>query len=353
MKILLLSRYGKLGASSRYRSYQYLPFLKQNNVQVKTVPLINDEDIQAKYDGQNFSLISVVNSYFKRFLEITELRKYDLIWIEYELFPFLPAWIEFIIKSKVPYVVDYDDAIFHRYDSSPNSLIKYFLSEKIDHVMSLASVVIVGNQYLAERAIRAGSKRVEIIPTVIDIEKYHYSDTKLDKQFTIGWIGSPSTTHYLESLKPVIQYTCSNNKAKLVVIGAKKFSIPDVNIEFIPWNEKTETFELQKIDVGIMPLDSTPWSFGKCGFKLIQYMACSKAVIASPVGVNNVIVDHGVNGFLASTHLEWIERLETLREDKKTREQMGIKGRIKVENEYCLQVTAPNLLKILISTIQE
>src|SRR5690606_30761673 len=107
--------------------------------------------------------------------------KYDLVWIEYELFPFFPAWAEkFLVLCGVNYIVDYDDAIFHSYDLSKHSLIRLLMANKIDTVMRLATVVMVGNDYLKERALAAGAKRVEWIPTVIDIQRYPISKPDSD-----------------------------------------------------------------------------------------------------------------------------------------------------------------------------
>ena len=96
-----------------------------------------------------------------------------------------------------------------------------------------------------------------------------------------------------------------------------------------------------------MPLPDNPWERGKCGFKLIQYMACGLPVIASPVGVNSEIVEHGVNGFLAETQEEWEAALSTLIADSDLRQQMGKAGREKVEREYSLKVTGPKLVALL------
>ncbi len=97
-----------------------------------------------------------------------------------------------------------------------------------------------------------------------------------------------------------------------------------------------------------MPLDDTPWERGKCGYKLIQYMACGLPVVASPVGVNEEIVSHGENGFLADTLEEWKQSLERLvGMDPATRAAMGSVGRTRVERWYSLQIQAPRLLEAL------
>ena len=82
-------------------------------------------------------------------------------------------------------------------------------------------------------------------------------------------------------------------------------------------------------------------------------MACAKPVIASPVGINTEIVEDGVNGFLASTHQEWIDALSKLRDNWELQQKMGENGRKKVTEQYCLDVTAPKLLELLKSVAKD
>ena len=104
---------------------------------------------------------------------------------------------------------------------------------------------------------------------------------------------------------------------------------------------------MRRFDVGIMPLPAEPWARGKCGFKLIQYMACGLPVVASPVGVNAEIVEPGVNGLLASTIAEWVQALEALRADVELRQRLGQAGRKRVEERYCLAVTAEKVVGVI------
>ena len=347
MRILLLCRYGKLGASSRYRSYQYLPLLQKNGIEVTSIPLLDDAYLQAKYNHQPTSPLKIAGAYTKRLISLLQAKNYDLVWIEYELFPSLPAWFEIILSQKVPYIVDYDDAMFHRYDRHPNPIIKKLLGNKIDQVMASAALVTVGNTYLAQRAIESGAKRVEILPTVIDLDRYPPPPTYSERALTIGWIGSPTTTKHLQTIESPLQTISQKQDIQIVAIGANQIEMPGVNLKIVPWQDSTEVQELQQLDIGVMPLLDEPWNKGKCGFKLIQYMAAGVSCIASPVGVNTEIIEHGVNGFLASTPAEWISAFQTLIDNPDLRQQMGIAGRKKVEQEYCLQVTAPKLAKLL------
>jgi glycosyltransferase involved in cell wall biosynthesis len=190
---------------------------------------------------------------------------------------------------------------------------------------------------------------VEILPSVIDLSKYPGIQGKTQEGlFTIGWIGSPSTTRHLLEAESALKQVCRNRDGKIVLIGAGENPFSGLMATIREWNEEHEAEEIGDFDVGIMPLPDNPWERGKCGFKLIQYMACGKPVVASPVGMNREIVVDGVNGFLASSREEWVRALERLKSDTVLCRTMGANGRRMVEEKYCLQVTAPRLHRLLL-----
>jgi len=348
IRVLLLSRYTRLGASSRLRFYQYLPFMKKYGIEVEVMPLLNDDYIRNLYSGKGRRKIAIFRAYLHRIGYLFKARHFDLVWIEKELFPFFPAWGEALLNVlSVPYIVDYDDAIFHNYDLHPNRLVRFCLGTKIDQVMKRAEVVIVGNDYLGNRAQRAGAKRVDYIPTVIDLERYRMIPKSNGALFTIGWIGSPMTADYIKLVQPALSEICKNDQARVILVGSGPVELAGVPVEILPWTEEGEVAAIQNFDVGIMPLPDEPWERGKCGYKLIQYMACGRPVITSPVGINRKIVEHGVNGFLANDTADWITALRELRDNAPLREAMGRAGRCKVEKQYCVQVTASRMAEIL------
>ncbi|OBA00460.1 glycosyltransferase family 4 protein [Halomonas sp. G11] len=348
MKVLLLSRYGVLGASSRVRFLQYLPYFYSQGLEITIKPLLSDTYLQNLYNGGS-RWREVLKGYTTRIFALLSARRFDVIIIEKELFPFMPAIAErFLRLIGVSYIVDYDDALFHRYDCHSNPWIRRLLGKKIDSVMRQASCVIAGNNYLAERARRVGARRVEIIPTVVDAERYHPKQKSGIKMPIIGWIGTPQTSRYLQPLLPVLESIKSEVPLRFVAIGANPEDFEGTLVETWPWSEDTEVESLQQFDVGVMPLMDSPWERGKCGYKLIQYMACGVPVVASPVGVNVEIVKPGENGLLASSIEEWGHALrQLLQEEPSMRKQMGAAGHALVKDRYSLQAQAPKLLKII------
>jgi len=356
MKILFLTKYSRSGASSRYRSFQYLPCLLQEGLDCVVSPFFDDNYLNNRYQHGSGSKMDLIRALLRRIGALGQVRDFDLVVIEYEILPYFPALFERVLNwFGVRYVVDYDDALFHQYDNHRNPLIRFLFGKKIATVMRHAELVVAGNAYLADYAVRAVARRMEIIPTVIDLDRYPLPEVRSNNQyeFTIGWIGSPSTAKYLKTIGSALAKVCRNNgNIKLRLIGSGDVELPDVNMETVPWNEDNEVELMHSFDVGIMPLPDEAWARGKCGFKLIQYMACGLPVIASPVGVNSEIVQHGENGFLATAQDDWEQALNSMISDAALRKKMGESGRKKVEQHYCLQVTAPKLIQLLKSVAE-
>lgn len=351
MKVLVFTKYPRMGASSRLRTLQYLPLLEQQGFKFTVRSLFDESYLDTLYSSGSRSKLAIVKYYIKRLFTLCSVNSYDLIWIEKELFPYLPAFAEralvFIGKN---YIVDYDDAIFHNYDMSDNKLIRKFLSNKIDKVMANASCVIAGNDYLARRAQVAGAKRIEWVPTVVDKYRYMPLVKTQDKQKVIGWIGSPSTQKYIIDIKKALSTVCERHSARLLLVGATQDIIkqlPDIQVDVVPWSEENEAQLIQQMDIGIMPLSDGPWEKGKCGYKLIQYMACGVPVVASPVGVNSNIIDDNKCGYLAENEEKWVNSLDALLSSTEHRTTFGKAGRNAVEETYSLQVQVPILAHIL------
>jgi len=350
MDVLFLTKYARNGASSRYRTYQYLPWLEQAGIDCQVMPLFDEAYLLHRYQSGRGQVRDVLRAFLRRLAALLTARCFDLVVIEKEVLPYCPALPERCFGwLGIPYAVDYDDALFHQYDQHNHRWVRRLLGQKIARVMRGAYLVTAGNAYLADYARRAGAARVEIVPTVIDLARYPWpNDARPTHQpLIIGWIGSPSTAKYLSAIAPALAAVCADGKGQVRLIGSGPVDLPGVPVEVLPWDEATEVSILQQFDVGIMPLPDEPWERGKCGFKLIQYMACGLPVVASPVGVNCEIVELGINGFLASTQADWEQALRKLQQDADLRQRMGQAGRKRVEECYSLQVTAPRLAEMI------
>lgn len=349
MKVLYLTKYTRLAGSSRMRSYQYFPYLEEAGMQVTVKPFFDDAYLKDFYAGKK-NISAVLKSYVKRLGVLFSVVSYDRVVIEKEIFPFLPALAEWMLKLLgIQYIVDYDDAIFHHYDQSANPLIKKFLGNKIAKVMRFSGTVVVGNQYLADYAARSGAKNIEIIPTVIDLERYPIKQNADDEQFIVGWIGTKTTfeKHLLPCKDWIKALQNQEPSIRFHIVGITEDMDLGKNVQYIRWTEETEVAEILKMDIGLMPLQDSKWEKGKCAYKLIQYAACGIPGVASDVGMNREVTVPGETGILASADAEWIQAIKTLKSNTELRHQMGRNARKKVEERYCIQQTSTKWKEIL------
>jgi glycosyltransferase involved in cell wall biosynthesis len=353
MRVLGLTRYQRLGGPSRLRFYQYEPWLNAAGIRVDWLPLWTDAYLTRFYDRRLPRLRMVVERYARRLRQLRWARApYDAIWIEAEVFPFLPSWAEgYLASLGTPIVIDYDDAVFHKYDDHRWWVVRKLLSTKIDGAMAAADLLVVGNEYLADRARRVSTARIAWLPSVIDAARYAPVLRPAGGPVRVGWIGTSETARYLKVVEPALAELARAGRIEVDLIGA---GTPSVAFPYraVTWTEASEVRSLQQLDIGIMPLPDAPWERGKCGYKLIQYMACGLPIVASPVGINASIVREGLNGFAARDVQQWSSALERLVDDGALRRRLGDQGRIDVEEHYCLQVTGPRQAELLKSVLR-
>jgi len=332
-RVLLLNRYSAQGASSRLRTLQYLPELRRQGFVIEAHSLLGDSYLSALYQSQPAPRADVLKAYLQRMALLLRARQFDVLWIEKELFPWLPDLFELLAAGR-PQVVDYDDAVFHRYDNHPSNLVRSLLGRKLDRIMRRAACVVAGNRYIADHAQTAGARRVAIVPTSVDATRYLPAVPAADRDFVVGWIGTPQTAHFLLEIRQPLQQFHALGGVKLVFVGAPDNLDLGVPYSAPAWSEATEVEEIRRFSCGVMPLTDGPFERGKSGYKLIQYMACSLPVVASPVGANRDIVAENQTGFLPGSAAGWLSALTRLKADPALSARYGNNGRKLVEEKY-------------------
>lgn len=347
MRVLAFMKYGSQAASARQRLIQYAPFLAEHGITIEYLPLLGNDHMRRVAAGGGKAIGPSLGGYARRLSALLNRRDFDVMWVQYELFPYLPGLFERLAgMSGKPIIVDYDDAIFHMYDAHRLGAVRRVLGTKLASLLERADTVICGNGYIEAYARRYCS-RTPIIPTVVDTRVFRpREDARPDGPVVVGWIGSPSTWAVVEPLLPRLLSLLESRGIIMRTVGAgpRAKGLPGVDAR--EWSEASEVADLQSMDIGIMPVQDVSWQRGKCGYKLIQYMACALPVIGSPVGVNVDIVTPEV-GLLAETPDQWEDALVRLLGDAALRRDMGIKGRARAEARYSLASQAPRLLEVL------
>lgn len=351
IKVLGLALYGQLAASTRYRLGQYVPGLASQGIDLRICHLLGDEYLRQRFGGGALPIAAMLRAGLSRFVDLWKQDEYDVAVLHCELFPLLPGWIERTLIRK-PYLYDFDDAFYLRYRSGKIGVASPLLGRKFDTVMAGAAAVTAGNRVLTQYA-RQFNSNSRCLPTVVDTGRYFSRPSSRNKKvFTVGWIGSPSTAPYLSELVTPLSVIGQEGPVQFVVIGGKAPSVPNVTVVEVDWHENTEVNLINSFDVGVMPLPDSDWARGKCAFKLIQYMACAVAVIASPVGANTDVVQADC-GFLAATPQEWIDALRQLRDQPSKRAEMGRAGRARVVQHYSLHRNLPVLANVIREAVRK
>ena len=353
MRILALSKYDCLAASPRHRFVQYRPHLARYGMDLMLSPLFDDAYLRTRFSTGGVDLRAVVRAYLRRVTALLGSWRWDLAIVHCELFPYLPSCFERTLRLlKVPYVYDYDDAIFHMYDAHARHAVRWVLGRKLAPLISGAAAVMAGSRYLARYA-EHFNPRVHVVPTVVDLARYPRRPQRARTRgasMTVGWIGSSSTSQHLQLVGPALAELAREGPLRLMAVGARPMKIPGVSVEIRAWSEQREAQDLAEVDVGIMPLPDEPWARGKCAFKLIQYMAAGLPTVASPVGVNSEVVTPKT-GLFASTHPEWVDALRRLRNAPSMGQAMGERGRQRVERHYSLQSQNERVRRILTEAV--
>ena len=339
----------------RFRIEQWENLLAESDVEITYSPFESDELRAVLYRSGNAvsKVMAVRNCMKRRSREVESVGNYDLVYVFREAAILGTAWFERkIAHSGVPMIFDFDDAVFVAYKSPSNGYLSYLkFPGKTATICRLSAHVMAGNPYLAEYS-RKYNKNVTIIPTTIDTEKYKITEKPDPDLVTIGWSGSFSTVQHLDTIRDVLQGLAKTEKFKLRVIGTPNYELDGVDTESLEWRSETEVADLQKIDIGLMPLPDEDWSRGKCGLKALQYMALGIPTVCSPVGVNSSIIQDGENGFLAGDTKEWIEKLKTLIHSAERRQKLAIAGRKTVEENYSAKSQAPRVLQVFQTVIK-
>jgi glycosyltransferase involved in cell wall biosynthesis len=341
MRVLFLTQTSDLGPSSRYRVYQLVPSLEKLGIKCAVSPAIDSALYTKLYlqTGRTSSRATALRvAWQKRQADLRRVDEFDAVFLQKGIFPGLYSGFERRIAACKPLVFDFDDAIWlPRVGGSP-VLRALHREQAVQEILRRASAVIAGNDFLAEYASRFNAN-VTIVPSCVDVVAY----PRATNSNVVGWIGSSTTLPYLKPLRAAFEWL--GVQPRVIASGDPgQLGFP---VEFRPWRLETEMEELSQIGIGVAPLPDTPWERGKCGVKILQYMACGIPVVASPVGVNAQIVVHGVNGFLAEHADDWRQYLGDLMADPKLRKRLGAAGRETVAKHYGVQGAAEMVASVL------
>jgi len=263
----------------------------------------------------------------------------------------LPSWQLYLLRRACRFLIfDFDDAVFLRDSYSPKGLVSHRRRRRFASMVRTADAIVAGNDFLFREATSLGAVRCgEVIPTCVDPRRYVAieKDTS-DLRCRLVWIGSSSTLRSLETMRPLLEKLGELVPGlSLKVVADRTIQLRRLPVVSCAWSEDTEAEALASADVGISWMPDDDWSRGKCGLKVLQYMAAGLPVVANPVGVHQTIIVDGATGFLASTEVKWLQVVSLLAKSPDLRRRMGLGGRRRVESEFSVHVGAERWLRLI------
>jgi glycosyltransferase involved in cell wall biosynthesis len=328
MKILFLIKSGKT-PSSRIRVKELCPLLEKAGfkTEVKVIPVKSWE---------RKKLFRAASGY-----EITVLQKRLLNYFDFRL----------LRKNARELFFDFDDAVFLKNASPSQNPSDYRSStrwRRFSRTVLNCDKIIVANRYLAAKVAEITGKAPVIIPSSVKFDGISpKTDYSVSPPPIIGWLGSRSTLRYLDFIAPALRETAGKYDFTLRVIADAPAEIPGIKTEFIPWEIDSQYKEIQRFDIGIMPLSNDPFSKGKAAFKLIQYMACGVPSVCSPVGMNAEVAGNNEYALKAENNSAFAAALMRLLEDRKLREKTGSQAHIMAKKNFSSEVCATKWAELL------
>ncbi|MGE3808811.1 MAG: glycosyltransferase family 4 protein [Gemmataceae bacterium] len=276
-----------------------------------------------------------------------QLANVDIVIIQRKL---LASWQLYLLKRQGRRVVfDYDDAVFlrdsyHRHGVHSSSRLRRFA-----HVVRNVDAVTAGNDFLREQAVPfIPADRAVVIPTCVEPDSYPVADHANSDVAELVWIGSSSTLKGLEAICPLLEEVgCRVPGVCLKLVCDRFLKLKHLPVRAVPWSEAGEAAALASADIGISWLPDDDWSRGKCGLKVLQYMAAGLPVVANRVGVQSTMIRHGETGYLASNADEWVRAITLLVRDRDRRRRMGQMARRYVQTMYSVASGAQSWLSLL------
>jgi glycosyltransferase involved in cell wall biosynthesis len=263
----------------------------------------------------------------------------------------LQAWQLALLRRYAKCLIyDIDDALFRRDTYTQKKQHSPTRLSRFRGIVRAADAVLAGNDYLAQFALAfADPSRVHFVPTCVEPAWYPLAGHRRTGPWVrLAWIGQrcmlPSLNAMDEHLALIAQRLPG---ISLRVISDALPQISGLRAELRPWSSATETRELADTDIGISWLGDDLWGQGKCGLKVLQYMAAGLPVVANSVGVHQKMIVHGESGFLADTPEQWAEAISRLAENPSLRHRMGAAARRRVETDYNVRRWGPRVARLL------
>ncbi len=315
-------------ASTRYRVAQFEKYLLEQDVQLEIIPCPREKKSVARL--------------------LQAVKQADVVVIQ-RILP-RTALLKKIRQGAARLVFDYDDVVFRNDSNGGKPHLKLGRWWRFRHLLRTCDAVTAGNDHLGVLAARhADARRIFTVPTVVDLARYEREPTPAETPAALGWIGSRWTLPYLEQLRlPLEKLSRIHPELFVRAIADQKPDLGKMHVTLSPWSEANEVRDLKSLRGGLAPLPDDAWTRGKCGLRLLQYLAAGIPAIASPVGTQAEIIRHGA-ALAASSDDEWLRALEKILAEKNFAAELAAKGKELVRERFNLTTWSSRIFEVWFS----
>ena len=370
-KVCVYTRSGPTSPSSYYRILQYQKGIDCDFRNRSIVP----DRVYANYNKSTglrrkwYQLRFYACAYFRtmRFLLADAADKPDAVFVSRAIMPRicpfpLPLLMKRLFRRTKTLIWDIDDDIFQSREITPKeeSLLLRFATHMIlvnDHLRSTLP------QERRDTAVYLpttdGDFADEDLEALASRRKQRYCDGEI----ALLWLATYTSLPFLSSIVPYLDtaaeeiYRSSGKQLVLEVVCNRPLNVRTSRLKIVNmvWSKELAADRIRNAHIGIMPLEDTPHTRGKGGFKLLQYMAIGLATVSSAVGSANDIVTNGENGMLASVTepTQWTSAVTELAASWERMQEMGMKARKRWEEAYSYHRNLKVLTELLCGETEE
>ncbi|MCW5772897.1 MAG: glycosyltransferase family 4 protein [Rhodospirillaceae bacterium] len=353
-RVLVLTRYTATAASSRVRHFAFIPALREAGYDITVDALLDDRQIAAAHGHARRPLARLLVAYCRRLWRLLRHR-WDLVWVEKEVWPYVPILFERVGLARGCHtILDIDDAWYLRYENSSNALVRLFLAEKIVRLARSVDRLTVPNSRILRQLELRGAPGAAIVGPYVDVGPFAEVLRRRPENVppVVGWIGTPLTAEeYLPIVAPALNRLSAAGHCRVVLVGAGA-AAPALVGERRPWVLEREAEDVATFDLMVMPLRDDQWAQAKSGYKVLLSFAAGVPVVVSRVGSAQDLVTEGEDGLLVdNTPEQWSRALESLAGDAERRRRMGAAGRAKIDARYGFDRALGEVLSMFEATI--
>ena len=346
-KILILCPYPEsMAAGQRLKYEQYFESWEASGYKLQKSSFFSISTWNVLWSKGHLlrKIIGTIQGYCRRINDLYKLQGCDVVYIFMWATPLgLPFYEWLILKSGKKIIYDFDDAVFNLSDHI--SLIKGGYKSRF--LIKHSHQIISSSPFLLDHCMENNKhSKVQYIPCSLDLNRFKPKMSEWPKKIVLGWTGTFSSKHYLDSIRDVFYEVDKCLDIKIILITNFDYSLEGLDYEVIKWRESSEISDLHKIDIGLYPLIQTNWALGKGGLKALQYMAAGIPAIATNFGTVKDFITHEKNGFLVDSTKQWVNAIKMVAENTKLRNNIIINARNTVETNYSVSSNEKKYLTI-------